>query len=96
MEEENTETGWLLGASGPLKEGANFVLLTIMLNDIYAHYALDEGLEKMSPALVFGLLLTCRLVIYIQSLAAEPKSVFEHKDRVTEQPAPPMDEKKER
>lgn len=37
-----------------------------MLNDIYAHYALDEGLEKMSPSIVFALLLTCRLIIYLQ------------------------------
>ncbi|KAI8740861.1 Transmembrane protein 35A [Biomphalaria glabrata] len=62
---------------GPLKELANIILLLITMNEIYAHYALDEGLEKMSPAIVFSLLLTCRLVIFLQSLAAEPKSVFE-------------------
>ncbi|KAK3717905.1 hypothetical protein RRG08_053105 [Elysia crispata] len=62
---------------GPLKEVANVCLLTITLNDIYAHWALDEGLDKMSPAIVFSLLLTCRLVIFLQGLAAEPKSVFD-------------------
>uniref|UniRef100_A0A0B6YPK0 Novel acetylcholine receptor chaperone n=1 Tax=Arion vulgaris TaxID=1028688 RepID=A0A0B6YPK0_9EUPU len=62
---------------GPLKEAANICLLGITLNDIYAHYALDEGLDKMSPAVVFALLLTCRLVIFLQSLAAAPKSVFD-------------------
>ncbi|GFN80704.1 transmembrane protein 35a [Plakobranchus ocellatus] len=62
---------------GPLKEAANMCLLTITLNDIYAHWALDEGLDKMSPAIVFSLLLTCRLVIFLQGLAAEPKSMFD-------------------
>ncbi|GFR87596.1 transmembrane protein [Elysia marginata] len=62
---------------GPLKEVANVCLLTITLNDIYAHWALDEGLDKMSPAIVFSLLLTCRLVIFLQGLAAAPKSVFD-------------------
>jgi hypothetical protein len=61
---------------GPVKEAANIFLLAITLNDIYAHYSLDEGLDKMSPAIVFALLLSCRLVIFLQALAAEPKSVF--------------------
>ncbi|XP_025098076.1 transmembrane protein 35A-like [Pomacea canaliculata] len=67
---------------GALKEVSNVFLLGIMLNDIYAHYALDEGLEKMSPSIVFALLLTCRLIIYLQTLAAEPKSVFDKKQRL--------------
>ncbi|BFZ24822.1 hypothetical protein BsWGS_27860 [Bradybaena similaris] len=61
---------------GPLKEAANICLLLLTLNDIYAHFALDEGLDKMGPAFVFSLLLSCRLVIYLQGLAAAPKSVF--------------------
>ncbi|XP_059149511.1 novel acetylcholine receptor chaperone-like [Physella acuta] len=75
---------------GPLKEGANIFLLLITLNEIYAHYALDEGLEKMSPAIVFSLLLTCRLIIFLQSLAAEPKSVFE-KSQLDTNVVPPAD-----
>ncbi|XP_046566175.1 novel acetylcholine receptor chaperone-like [Haliotis rubra] len=79
---------------GALKEASNVVLLTITVNDIYAHFALDEGLEKMSPAIVFALLLTCRLIIFLQSLTAEPKSVFSKKVR-TEQPVAPPEEKKD-
>lgn len=69
---------------------ANIFLLLSTLNEIYAHYALDEGLEKMSPAIVFSLLLTCRLIIFLQSLAAEPKSVFE-KSQLDTNVVPPAD-----
>ncbi|KAK7480693.1 hypothetical protein BaRGS_00028061 [Batillaria attramentaria] len=77
---------------GALKEVSNVALLGIMLNDIYAHYSLDEGLEKMSPSIVFALLLTCRIVIFLQALAAEPKSVFDKKQRLD---TSPMDNKVE-
>ncbi|XP_076467283.1 putative acetylcholine receptor chaperone [Babylonia areolata] len=77
---------------GALKEMSNVALLGIMLNDIYAHYSLDEGLEKMSPSIVFALLLTCRIIIYLQALAAEPKSVFDKKQRLD---TSPMDTKPE-
>ena len=77
-------------STGPLKEVANVLLLLITLNDIYAHWALDEGLDKMSPAIVFSLLLSCRLIIFLQFLAAEPKSVFE-KSQLESPVAPPAD-----
>ncbi|XP_041350632.1 transmembrane protein 35A-like isoform X2 [Gigantopelta aegis] len=80
---------------GSLKEAANIVLLTIMVNDIYAHFALDEGIDKMSPAIVFALLLTCRLIIFLQSLTAEPKSVFAGTKERNEPIIHPAEEKKE-
>ena len=42
------------------------LLLAIMLNDIYATYSLDEGLEKMALSIVFALLLACRIIIHLQ------------------------------
>lgn len=81
---------WVSHSTGSLKEVANICLLLITLNDIYAHFALDEGLDKMSPAIVFSLLLTCRLIIFLQGLAAEPKSVFE-KSQLGLQVAPEAD-----
>ncbi|ESO94853.1 hypothetical protein LOTGIDRAFT_117941 [Lottia gigantea] len=74
----------------PFKEVANLILLGITLNDVYAHYALDEGLEKMSPAIVFALLLTCRFIIFLQSLASEPKSVFDKKDKLDVKKSTPV------
>ncbi|XP_029648166.2 transmembrane protein 35A [Octopus sinensis] len=61
----------LLAIPGSLKQVANVSLLLIMLSDIYTHYALDEGLERMSPAIVFALLLSCRLIIHLQLRARE-------------------------
>lgn len=61
----------LLAIPGSLKQLANVSLLLIMLNDIYTHYALDEGLERMSPAIVFALLLCCRLIIHLQLRAKQ-------------------------
>ena len=52
--------------SGEMKEASNVILLAIMLNDIFAHYTLDEDLENMCPSIVFALLLTCRIIIYLQ------------------------------
>jgi len=75
---------------GPLKEVSNVMLLLITMNDMYAHWALSEGLDKMSPAIVFALLLSCRLIIFLQSLAAEPKSVFE-KSQLDSPEATPLD-----
>lgn len=57
--------------SGPLKEASNVLLMLLMLNDIYAHYALNDGMEKMSLQIVMVLLLTCRLIIHLQIKARE-------------------------
>ena len=49
-----------------MKQVANLVLLGEMLGAVYTHYMLNDSMDKVTPALVFGLLLTCRLVVYLQ------------------------------
>ncbi|OWF40182.1 transmembrane protein 35A-like [Mizuhopecten yessoensis] len=56
----------LVAIPGPLKDVVNVVMLLMMLLDVYTHWALDEGLDKMSLSIVFLLLLTCRLIVYLQ------------------------------
>ena len=63
--------------SGPLKEAANVVLLVVMFGGGYTHYALGDSLEKMTPALVFGLLLACRLIVVAQVTAREKREQME-------------------
>jgi len=41
---------------------ANMVLLAIMVGAAYSHYALNDGFDKMLPAIVCGALLGLRLV----------------------------------
>ena len=78
---------------GPLKEIANIILLGIMLGAVYTHVMLNESMDKITPALVFGLLLACRLVVYLQvknrdqreskaePAAAERKTAVDKKDQ---------------
>ena len=47
------------------------LMIILMINDIYSHYALDDGLEKGSLSIVFLLLLTCRLIIHLQIRSRE-------------------------
>ncbi|KAJ8314531.1 hypothetical protein KUTeg_006681 [Tegillarca granosa] len=61
----------LAAVPGPLKEASNVLLMLLMANDIYAHYALNDGMEKMSLQIVMVLLLTCRLIIHLQIKARE-------------------------
>lgn len=46
-------------------------MILIACLDVYSHYALDEGLDKMSLSVVFFLLLMCRLIIHLQMKARE-------------------------
>lgn len=64
-------------------------MLMILLSclDIYSHYALDEGLDKMSLSVVFFLLLTCRLIIHLQMKARELEEAAQQ-NQVTEQATP--------
>lgn len=72
---------------GPLKEAANVLMILLSCLDIYSHYALDEGLDKMSLSVVFFLLLTCRLIIRLQMKARELEEAVQ-KAEVPDQ-APP-------
>nr|CAG4650627.1 EOG090X0IKQ [Sida crystallina] len=45
------------------KQIANLILVILMLGAIYAHWAVDDKLERSAPALVFFFMLTCRLVV---------------------------------
>jgi len=58
---------------GPIKEVANIILFMVMSGAVYGHYALKEGMDKMTPALVFGLLLACRFIVHLQVKAREAK-----------------------
>ncbi|XP_064610688.1 novel acetylcholine receptor chaperone-like [Liolophura sinensis] len=73
---------------GPLKDIANVFLLMVMLNDIYTHYALQEGLDRMTPAIVFLLLLACRLVIHIQVKSRDRRTVFDKQKPFPERAEP--------
>jgi len=39
------------------------MLLLLMLGAIYAHWAIDDKLERSAPAMVFFFMLTCRMVV---------------------------------
>ena len=38
---------------------------------VYSHYMLGDGLNKTTPALIFGMLLVCRFIVYLQILLRE-------------------------
>ena len=47
-----------------------------MIGAIYAHWAVDDKLERSAPALVFFFMLTCRLVVewQVSRKTATPKA----------------------
>ena len=51
---------------GPLKNIANVALLGSCIVQVYLQWAAGEALDKMTPAVVFSLLLLCRLAICMQ------------------------------
>ncbi|KAL5009685.1 hypothetical protein ScPMuIL_011990 [Solemya velum] len=67
----------LAAIPGPLKEAANIALVLLMLQDIYTHYSLDEGMERMSLPIVFVLLLTCRIIVNLQIKSREMDEMVE-------------------
>ncbi|XP_074656596.1 putative acetylcholine receptor chaperone [Tubulanus polymorphus] len=56
---------------GPIKQVANVLLIFMMCGALATHVQMDDDLERMTPSIVFGLLLTCRLVIYMQVRARQ-------------------------
>jgi membrane protein CcdC involved in cytochrome C biogenesis len=58
------------------KQIANLILVVLMIGAIYAHWAVDDKLERSAPALVFFFMLTCRLVVewQVSRKAATPKA----------------------
>ena len=60
---------------GRLKQVANMVLFILMCGAVYTHWALKDKMEKMTPSLVFGLLLACRFIVYIQIKSREAKAL---------------------
>jgi hypothetical protein len=63
-------------------------MILIFCLDIYSHYALDEGLDKMSLSVVFFLLLMCRLIIHLQMKARENEIAERAQATEREQGAP--------
>lgn len=49
--------------SNSVKQGANIVLLLMMMMAVYSHYMVNDKFERIAPALVFFFMLTGRLVI---------------------------------
>jgi len=45
-----------------MRDVANMVLIVIMAGAAYSHYALNDSIDKMMPAIVCGGLLMLRLV----------------------------------
>jgi len=52
---------------GKPKDVANFLLLIVMLAVLFFHQLVGDPLKRYAHALVFGILLTCRLLIARQS-----------------------------
>ncbi|KAM9835160.1 novel acetylcholine receptor chaperone [Syngnathus typhle] len=52
---------------GRPKDVANFILLLVMLAVLFFHQLVGDPLKRYAHALVFGILLTCRLLIARQS-----------------------------
>ena len=52
---------------GKPKDVANFLLLLVMLAVLFFHQLVGDPLKRYAHALVFGILLTCRLLIARQS-----------------------------
>ena len=70
--------------AGPLKEVANVILFFNMVGAIYSHYALKDGMDKMTPALIFGLLLGCRFIVHLQVRSREAKQAKQKQAAVAE------------
>lgn len=54
-----------------LKQVANVILMFVVAVMIYTHYMLGDGLNKTTPLLIFGMLLACRFIVYLQVLLRE-------------------------
>jgi len=57
--------------SGPLKQFANISLFLLMCISAYSHYAIKDGLDKMTSEFIFGMLLACRFIVRLQVQARE-------------------------
>jgi hypothetical protein len=69
---------------GPLKEVANVLLFLNMLGAVYVHFALKDGMDKMTPALIFGLLLGCRFIVHLQVRSREARQAKQKQATVAE------------
>lgn len=61
--------------SNAVKQGANIVLLIMMMMAVYSHYMVNDKFERIAPALVFFFMLTGRLVIDWQLRRREENEV---------------------
>jgi len=57
--------------SGPLKQFANISLFSLMCISAYSHYAIKDGMDKMTSEFIFGMLLACRFIVRLQVQARE-------------------------
>ena len=57
--------------SGPLKQIANVLLFVLMCLSAYSHFAIKDGLDKMTSEFIFGMLLACRFIVRLQVKARE-------------------------
>ncbi|XP_061755955.1 novel acetylcholine receptor chaperone [Nerophis ophidion] len=63
---------------GRPKDVANFLLLLVMLAVLFFHQLVGDPLKRYAHALVFGILLTCRLLIARQSDEREESREEQH------------------
>ncbi len=68
-----------------MKDLANVCLVLAMIVSFYTHYALGDNFERMAPSLIFGLLLTCRLIILAQVVKKEKADRAEMFERLLEE-----------
>ncbi|XP_021933934.1 transmembrane protein 35A [Zootermopsis nevadensis] len=62
--------------SNAVKQGANIILLIMMMMAVYSHYMVNDKFERIAPALVFLFMLTGRLVIDWQLRRKEQTEVI--------------------
>ncbi len=60
-------------------------LILTMIVQFYTHYMLGDNFERMAPALIFGLLLTCRLIILVQVIKKEKQDRAEMLERLIQE-----------
>jgi len=61
----------LLFFTGPLKQVANILLFVLMCLSAYSHFAIKDGMDKMTSEFIFGMLLACRFIVRLQVQARE-------------------------
>ncbi|XP_064627744.1 novel acetylcholine receptor chaperone-like [Lineus longissimus] len=63
---------------GVVKNIANILLFIEMIGAAYTHWALEEPFDRLTPSLIFGMLLACRFIMnkqYLDRMENEEKEM---------------------